>query len=48
MQCYTHFNKVLAIGNPMHNSKIKELYMNIIFDKQKISEAEDKKQTKAN
>ena len=39
-------NKVLAIGNPMHNPKIKELYMNIIFDKQKISEAEDKKQTK--
>ena len=26
-------NKVLAIGNPMHNPKIKELYMNIIFDK---------------
>lgn len=40
------YNKVLAIGNPMHNPKIKELYMNIIFDKQKISEAEDKKQTK--
>ena len=38
-------NKVLAIGNPMHNPKIKELYMNIIFDKQNISEVEKRKQT---
>lgn len=39
-------NKVLAIGNPMLNPQIKELYMNIIFDKQKTFEAEKKKQTK--
>lgn len=39
-------NKVLAIGNPMHSLKIKDLYMNIIFDKKKNSERGERKQTK--
>lgn len=38
-------NKVLAIGNPMHSPKIKELYMSIIFDKPKTSKAEERNQT---
>lgn len=39
-------NKVLAIGNPMHNPKIKELYMNLIFDKQQTLVQKKRKQTK--
>lgn len=38
-------NKVLAIGNPMHNPKIKELYWNIMFDEQQTIEPRDKQQT---
>ena len=39
-------NKVLAIGNPMHNPKIKELYMKIILDKKQALVSEERKQTK--
>lgn len=39
-------NKVLAIGNPMHNPKIKELYMDVIFNKQKTFDTEERKYTK--
>lgn len=39
-------NKVLAIGNPMHNPKIKELYMKIILDKKRALVSEERKQTK--
>ncbi|WP_223225858.1 MULTISPECIES: DUF1573 domain-containing protein [Bacteroides] len=39
-------NKVLAIGNPMHNSRIKELYMNIILGAEQNLVLEKRKQTK--
>lgn len=31
-------NKVIAIGNPVHNSKVRELYMNIIQGKTQVNE----------
>lgn len=39
-------NKVMAIGNPMHSPKIKELYLNILSDKQYTSSPNDKILTK--
>ncbi|WP_417008631.1 DUF1573 domain-containing protein [Bacteroides congonensis] len=39
-------NTIIAIGNPIHNPKIKELYMNIIFGKQETFGAEERKYTK--
>lgn len=34
-------NKVIAIGNPVHNPKIKEIYLDIIFGKESIPKKEE-------
>lgn len=39
-------NRVISIGNPIHNSKIKNLYLNIITGKEASLEMENKLQTK--
>ena len=39
------YNKVLAVGNPMLNPKIKELYWDIIFNKQQTLAYNERKET---
>ena len=40
-------NKVIAVGNPIHNSKVKELYLSVILGKESSNESDNQPQTTA-
>ena len=40
-------NKVIAVGNPIHNSKVKELYLSVILGKEYSNKSDNQPQTTA-